>query len=135
MALSCFHLPTGTNQINITFCNKNVEHEYRPVYLGIKLDRSLIYQCHLKKLIKDFKIPPNLMHRLLGYHSNRILHVYIGSKQTYLPVRQLVKSSYANSIEHQQQTIGRENVQNFKIEEEFFFNTAMSNFMHHEKYV
>ena len=50
--VSAFHLNNkeADRQLQVSFGNQILNHNFKPKYLGITLDRSLTYKYHLEKL-------------------------------------------------------------------------------------
>lgn len=66
--VSCFHL---TNQaanleLSVIFNGVKLHHEFEPVYLGVKLYRSLTYKSHIDKLRAKLSTRNNLLQKLTG---------------------------------------------------------------------
>lgn len=65
---SCFHLNNraASLELRIWFDGKCLKHEFEPVYLGVKLDRSLTFKKHAEKVAKKVSTRNNLLRKLAG---------------------------------------------------------------------
>ncbi|UYV69795.1 hypothetical protein LAZ67_7000750, partial [Cordylochernes scorpioides] len=65
---SVFHLNNhkANRPLKLTFCNKPLNHDPCPKYLGVTLDRSLTFRQHLEKTRDKLKTRNNIMTRLAG---------------------------------------------------------------------
>lgn len=66
--VSCFHLNNqcANVQLRVIFDGKILKHTFDPVYLGIKLDRSLTFKKHAEKLEQKLSARINLLKKLAG---------------------------------------------------------------------
>lgn len=65
---SCFHLCNrlAKMELRVLFDGVLLRHEFEPVYLGVKLDRSLTYRSHSLKLKAKLGTRNNLLQKLAG---------------------------------------------------------------------
>lgn len=63
-----FHLNNNLarQQLNVTFCQNRVRHNFNPKYLGVTLDRSLTYRKHLEITGQKLKARNNIIRKLTG---------------------------------------------------------------------
>lgn len=65
---SCFHLTNkeAQRELDVMFDGVRLTHDHFPVYLGVKLDRSLTYLQHAEKLLAKICTRNNLLRKLTG---------------------------------------------------------------------
>lgn len=65
---SCFHLTNqaAKKELDVMFDGIRLTHDHFPVYLGVKLDRSLTYTNHANKLQAKLGTRNNLLRKLTG---------------------------------------------------------------------
>ena len=65
---SCFHLTNqaANKELDVIFDGVRLTHDHAPVYLGVKLDRSLTYVKHTDKLQAKLRTRNNLLRKLTG---------------------------------------------------------------------
>ena len=65
---SVFHLQNAAakRELSVRMNEKILKHEVHPVYLGITLDRPLIFKEHLMKTAAKLKTRNNLLMKLAG---------------------------------------------------------------------
>lgn len=63
---SCFHLnnQAAKTELEVMFDGIKLRHEFEPVYLGVRLDRSLTYRKHSEKLTAKLRTRNNLLQKL-----------------------------------------------------------------------
>lgn len=66
-SISC-HLNSrqANYHLKVTFCGNTVKHNSHPKYLGVTLDRSLIYRKHCENTAAKIKSRNNIIHKLCG---------------------------------------------------------------------
>ncbi len=66
--VSCFHLNNklASMELHVLFDGVTLKHDFEPVYLGVKLDRSLTYGKHIGKLRLKLATRNNLLRKLTG---------------------------------------------------------------------
>lgn len=65
---SCFHLTNQAagKELDVLFDGVRLTHNHTPVYLGVKLDRSLTYSKHIDKTQAKLRTRNNLIRKLTG---------------------------------------------------------------------
>lgn len=53
-------------KLHVMFDGARLEHDFNPVYLGVKLERSLTYGRHIDKLRLKLATRNNLLRKLVG---------------------------------------------------------------------
>lgn len=66
--VTCFHLNNklAKAELRVEFDGVQLKHDFEPVYLGVKLDRSLTYRKHISKLQHKLATRNNLLRKLAG---------------------------------------------------------------------
>lgn len=66
--VSVFHLNNreAARQLNVTFNGTTLNHNPNPIYLGVKLDRTLTYKEHLSSVSKKLAARVNIIQKLAG---------------------------------------------------------------------
>lgn len=66
--VTCFHLNNklANMELHVVFDGVTLTHDFEPVYLGVKLDRSLTFGKHLNKLRAKLTTIINLLRKLAG---------------------------------------------------------------------